>query len=178
MTLRRLVAALTRKMHQPSDSNANTVVREDPKALGFLAPPGVFPVLKRKKRLTDERSVVSRTPGDSALIGKSSDLLPVPPLPPHQAKGAAACPSTITLTRSPFISDYDAEETVRRSDKKTGKVREDPKTLGFLAPPGAFPVLKRKKLKRFLGRHVLHEWSRYPLWILFQFQLYLVLFHS
>ncbi|KAF8493555.1 hypothetical protein JB92DRAFT_3127307 [Gautieria morchelliformis] len=57
----------------------------------------------------------------------------------------------------PPISDYDAEKAGRTLLKKTAKVRqlsrseantpirEDPQTLGLLAPPGASPVSKRKK---------------------------------
>ncbi|KAF8488055.1 hypothetical protein JB92DRAFT_3148349 [Gautieria morchelliformis] len=39
------------KVGQLSGSDANALVREDPKTLGFLAPPGAFPVVKRKKRV-------------------------------------------------------------------------------------------------------------------------------
>ncbi|KAF8507437.1 hypothetical protein JB92DRAFT_3098326 [Gautieria morchelliformis] len=112
-------------------------------------------------QLTHGRPVVSRTPGGSALISKSSDLLPCSSSPTSSGKGGGgmcspclpllfptspSSPSTITLTRSPFISDYDAEETVRRSDKKTGKVREDPKTLGFLHPL-VLPYLEEEEVE-------------------------------
>ncbi|KAF8527129.1 hypothetical protein JB92DRAFT_2826412 [Gautieria morchelliformis] len=41
----------TAKEGQRSESDGNTLVREDPKTLDFLAPPGAFLVLRRKRRV-------------------------------------------------------------------------------------------------------------------------------
>ncbi|KAF8530652.1 hypothetical protein JB92DRAFT_3106278 [Gautieria morchelliformis] len=62
----------TAKVRQPSRSDANTMVREDPKTLVFLAAPGAFPALKRKKRATPRQTCTSRTDTIPSL-----DLVPV-----------------------------------------------------------------------------------------------------
>ena len=45
------------KVRQFSELNANTLAaRSDPMTLGFLAPPGTFPVLKRRRRVAPKRT--------------------------------------------------------------------------------------------------------------------------
>jgi hypothetical protein len=127
-------------------------------------------------QLADEGTVVSRAPAASALISKSSDLLPCASSPassatPGQSISSEDNISTVTTLSMPpppvpeiVVSDYDGGRRfdIEREDedmllKKTAmvsqlsepdantQVGEDPKTLGFLAPPAAVRVLKRKK---------------------------------
>ncbi|KAF8524787.1 hypothetical protein JB92DRAFT_2826979 [Gautieria morchelliformis] len=120
-------------------------------------------------QVTDEKPGVSRAPDGSTVTSKSSDPLPFsssptsPTSPATPAMFSEDNPSTAAMLNMPppripniLISDYDAEKADRRSgiereykdivgQRSNVLLQEDPKTLGLLAPPGAFPVLKRKK---------------------------------
>ncbi|KAF8529348.1 hypothetical protein JB92DRAFT_3092941 [Gautieria morchelliformis] len=117
-------------------------------------------------QVTNEKPGVSRAPDGSTVTSKRSDPLPSSSSPTSPTSPAAPAtfsegnPSTAAVLNMPppripniVISDYDAEKADRRSGIEreykdilsNTLLQEDPKTLGLLAPPGAFPVLKRKK---------------------------------
>ncbi|KAF8529355.1 hypothetical protein JB92DRAFT_3106827 [Gautieria morchelliformis] len=171
-----VLRSVSKRTEKLSRAKARFVERKSPltSAQWPVLDPKVWPCQR-----TDERPVVSKASGASAVTSKCLDFLPSssttsPTSPAAPSVFSEDSPLTAAVLTMPppcipkvVISDYDAEMAGRRSNiecqyknmslKETAKVGQlsgsdadtlvlgDPKTLGFLAPPGAFPALKRKK---------------------------------
>ncbi|KAF8524766.1 hypothetical protein JB92DRAFT_2879222, partial [Gautieria morchelliformis] len=194
-----VLRSVARRTEKLSRAKARFVERKRPltSAQCPVLDPKVWPC-----QSTDERPVVSKASGASAVTSKCSDFLPSssttsPTSPAAPSVFSEDSPSTTAvLTMQPpcipklVISDYDAERAGPRSNiecesmdmslestARVGQVSQsdadtlvlgDPKTLGFLAPPGAFRVLKRQK--RVIrgntcpldGAHIIARKSHFP----------------
>ncbi|KAF8478785.1 hypothetical protein JB92DRAFT_2837920 [Gautieria morchelliformis] len=187
ISLKQVVRGVTRQTEgKLSKAKARIIERKRPltSAPWLALDPKVWPC-----QVTDEKPGVSRAPDGSTVTSKSSDFLPSsysptsPTSPATPATFSEANPSTAAVLNMPppripntVISDYDAEKAGRRPGiEREYKdilsnmlLQEDTKTLGLLAPPGAFPVLKRKKrvIRRNTcpldGAHIIARKSHLP----------------